>query len=155
MRLFKILLVSLLSASSFSAWALEEIHLDCKRYEKNYTEEYEMKIVPALAHRKAKVYLDERDLDRSDEYGRQIVKSVTFAHPKIVIWVEASFAPEIVTGISYSAGTVSTQISIDTITGKLKKTEKIQGGILGATMGDGTRFSEEDCLLSQAANKAK
>ena len=55
MRLFKILLVSLLSASSFSAWALEEIHLHCKRYEKSYMEEYEMKIVPALANRKAKV----------------------------------------------------------------------------------------------------
>ena len=155
MRLFKILLVSLLSAASFSALALEEIHLHCKRYEKNYTEEYEMKIVPALANRKAKVYLDERDLDRSDEYGHQLVKSVTLARPKIVIWVEASFAPEVVTGVSYPAGTVSTQISIDTNTGKLKKTEKIQGGILGATMGDGTRFSEEDCLLSPSPNKAK
>ena len=155
MPLSKIFLVSALTCVSLSAWASEEVHLHCKRVENGYTEEYEMKIVPASANRKAKVYLDERDLDRSDEYGNQLVKSVTLVRPKIAIWVEASFEPENVTGVSYPAGTVSTQITIDTMTGKLKKTEKIQGGILGATMGNGTRFSEEDCLLSQTPNKAR
>jgi hypothetical protein len=155
MRLFKIFFLSSCAVISASACAAEELSLDCKRVENGYTEEYEMRIIPSSPSSKAKVYLDDRDLDRSDEYGKQVVKNVMLARPNIMIWVEASFEPENVMGVSYPAGTVGTHIIIDTSTGKLKKTEKIQGGILGATMGDGTRLSEEECQLKQASNKLK
>jgi hypothetical protein len=55
----------------------------------------------------------------------------------------------------YPAGTVSTQITLDPVTGKLKKVEKIQGGILGETMGNGTYVSEESCLLSKMPYKTQ
>ncbi|QWD63135.1 hypothetical protein ICV39_08875 [Polynucleobacter sp. MWH-UH25E] len=121
----------------------------CSRKEKDYTEEYDMKITLASGNQKAKVYLDDRDLDQSDEFGKQVVKSVTMARPNIVILIEASFEPEKIMDVAYSAGTVATQITLDPITGKLKKVEKIQGGILGATIGNGTHVSEESCALTK------
>jgi hypothetical protein len=39
-----------------------------------------------------------------------------------------------------------TNITLDPVTGKLKKVEKIQGGILGATLGNGTQVTEETCF---------
>ena len=108
-----------------------------------------MKITLASGSQKAKVYLDNRDLDQSDEFGIQVVKSVTMARPNIVILVEASFPPEKVMDVAYPAGTVSTQMTLDPITGKLKKVEKIQGGILGATIGNGTQVTEESCALTK------
>ena len=85
----------------------------------------------------------------------QEVKSVTLARPNIFVIIEASFAPEDIMGVTYPAGTVSTHITLDPVTGKLKKTEKIQGGILGETMGNGTFVSEEICFPSKMPYKAK
>ena len=114
-----------------------------------------MKVTLAAGNQKAKVYLDGRDLDQSDAYGKQEVKSVVLARPNIFISIEASFEPENVMGTSYPAGTVSTQITLDPVTGKLKKVEKIQGGILGETMGNGTYVSEEICLPSKMPYRIK
>jgi hypothetical protein len=149
MNLFKILTCLSLCSICASAWSIDVMEFRCTRAEKNYTEEYDMKITLASGSQKAKVYLDDRDLDQSDVFGKQAVKSVTMARPNIVILIEASFEPEMVMDIAYPAGTVSTQISLDPITGKLKKVEKIQGGILGATIGNGTQVSEESCALTK------
>ena len=138
-----------------AAWGVDVIEFNCKRAEKDFIEEYEMKITLASGTQKAKLFLDGRDLDRSDAYGKQVVKSVTLARPNILILIEANFEPENLMGVSYSAGTVSTNITLDPVTGKLKKVEKIQGGILGETMGNGTFISEETCLLSKMPYKAK
>ena len=127
----------------------------CKRTEKGYTEEYEMKIMLASGTQKAKVFLDGRDLDQSDAFGNQVVKSVTLARPNILIAIEAKFQPEEVMGVSYPAGNVVTNITLDPVTGKFKKVEKIQGGILGATIGNGTHTTEETCLLSKAPYRSK
>jgi len=124
----------------------QSIFFDCKRVEKDYVEEYDMKIVLASKTQKAKVFLDDRDLDRSDVFGVQEVKSVTLARPNIFILIEAKFEPEELMGVTYPAGTVSTNITLDPVTGKLKKVEKIQGGILGATLGNGTQVTEETCF---------
>jgi hypothetical protein len=124
----------------------QSIFFDCKRSEKDYVEEYAMQLTLASKTQKAKMYLDERDLDQSDAYGTQVVKSVTLARPNIFIVVEASFAPEEIMGVAYPAGSVSTHITLDPVTGKLKKVEKIQGGILGASLGNGTHVSEETCF---------
>jgi hypothetical protein len=131
----------------------QSIFFDCKRSEKDYVEEYGMKLVLASKTQKAKVFLDERDLDQSDAYGVQTVKSVTLARPNIFIVIEASFEPENLMGVSYPAGTVSTHITLDPVTGKLKKVEKIQGGILGASLGNGTYVTEESCLPSRVPFK--
>ena len=131
------------------------MEFNCKRTEKGYTEEYEMKLMLASGTQKAKVFLDGRDLDQSDAFGSQIVKSVTLARPNILIAIEAKFQPEEIMGVSYPAGNVITNITLDPVTGKFKKVEKIQGGILGATIGNGTHTSEETCLPSKMPYKAK
>lgn len=155
MNTLKLILCTLLLSTSAVAWAVDVMEFNCKRSEKGYTEEYEMKITLASGSQKAKVYLDDRDLDQSDVYGKQVVKSVTLARPNIVILIDASFEPENVMGVSYPAGTVSTQIMLDPVSGKLKKVEKIQGGILGEAIGNGTHLSEEVCLPSKMPYRTK
>ncbi|MBU3617577.1 hypothetical protein ICN20_10130 [Polynucleobacter sp. JS-Polo-80-F4] len=114
-----------------------------------------MKLTLASGTQKAKVFLDGRDLDQSDALGSQTVKNITLARPNILILIEAKFEPEEIMGVSYPAGSVITNITLDPVTGKFKKVEKIQGGILGATIGNGTQTSEESCLLSKAPYKTK
>ena len=60
--------------------------------------------------------------------------------------METRFEPELVDGITYPAGKVSTQITLNRTNGVLKKTDTIQGGILGANLGNGTHLSEELCM---------
>jgi hypothetical protein len=155
MKSSKLLISIFLSLGSLTAWGVDVLEFNCKRSEKGYTENYEMKLILASGSQKAKVYLDGRDLDQSDAFGSQTVKSVTLARPNILIAIEAKFEPEEVMGVSYPAGNVITNITLDPVTGKFKKVEKIQGGILGATIGNGTHTSEESCLLAKAPYKAK
>jgi hypothetical protein len=155
MNIAKLLLCTCLTFVSLAAWGVDVLEFNCKRSEKNYTEEYEMKMTLASGTQKAKLYLDGRDLDQSDMYGTQVVKSITLARPNILILIEASFQPEELMGVSYPAGTVLTNITLDPVTGKLKKVEKIQGGILGATIGNGTFTSEEACSLAKTPYKTK
>ena len=49
-------------------------------------------------------------------------------------------------GVAYSAGSVMSAVMIDRDTGKLRKVDTIQGGILGKNLGDGTRSYEEQCV---------
>ena len=119
---------------------------ECRRVEKDFIEDYEMKLVPANKTSKAKIYLDGRDLDRSDSNGMQVVKSIRITPPTIAILIDARFEPELLSGISYPAGTVTTSLTLNQSTGKLKKVETIEGGILGGNLGNGTRTSEETCL---------
>ncbi|WP_251368299.1 hypothetical protein [Polynucleobacter sp. AP-Kolm-20A-A1] len=155
MNFIRRLICSCLVLSSASAWAVDVLEFNCKRSEKGYTEDYEMKISLASGTQKAKVFLDDRDLDQADGFGIQTVKSVTLARPNILILIEAKFEPEEIMGVSYPAGTVVTNITLDPVTGKFKKVEKIQGGILGATIGNGTHTSEETCFPSKMPYRAK
>jgi hypothetical protein len=155
MNLSKLLLCSGLAFSCASAWSIDVLEFNCKRSEKGYTEEYEMKMTLASGAQKAKVFLDGRDLDHSDAFGVQVVKSITIARPNILIAIEAKFEPEEIMGVSYPAGNVLTNITLDPVTGKYAKVEKIQGGILGATIGNGTHTSEETCLPSKMPYKSK
>jgi hypothetical protein len=155
MNLSRISFIFYLALCSFSAFAVDTMEFNCKRTEKGYTEEYQMKITLASGAQKAKVFLDDRDLDQSDAFGSQVVKSVTLARPNILILIEAKFQPEEVMGVAYPAGSVVTNISLDPVTGKFKKVEKIQGGILGATIGNGTHTSEETCFPSKMPYRTK
>ena len=106
MNLSKILLCFCLAIASLSSWAVDVLEFNCKRTEKGYTEEYEMKMTLASGTQKAKIFLDDRDLDQSDMYGTQVVKSITLARPNILILIEANFQPEEIMGVSYPAGNV-------------------------------------------------
>jgi hypothetical protein len=132
----------------------EDLVFECKRVDNNFVEEYEMRLVSPSKGSKAKIFLDGRDLDLADANGVQTVKNIIVSYPKIVMMIEAKFEPETIGGISYPAGTVSTQISLDQISGQLKKVETIQGGILGANLGNGTHVSEETCWPSKAPRSA-
>jgi len=155
MNLNKTLICACLIFSSITAWGVDVLEFQCKRTEKDYVEEYDMKLTLASGTQKAKVFLDGRDLDQSDDLGKQEVKSIVMARPNILITIEASFEPEEIMNVAYPAGKVSTLITLDPISGKLKKVEKIQGGILGASLGNGTYVSEEVCLLSKMPYKTK
>ncbi|WP_231970035.1 hypothetical protein [Polynucleobacter necessarius] len=144
-----------MSVRLIAAWGVDVLEFNCKRAAKNYTEDYEMKIIPASGSQKAKVFLDGRDLDQSDAFGSQRVKSVVLARPNILISIEAKFEPQEVMGVSYPAGNVLTNITLDPVTGKFKKVEKIHGGIFGETIGNGTHTSEESCLPSKMPYKSK
>ena len=155
MNIFKFALFFYSIFSASIVWGVDVLEFNCKRSEKGYTEEYQMRITLASGTQKAKVFLDDRDLDQSDAFGVQEVKSVTLARPNILILIEARFQPEEVMGVAYPAGTVITNITLDPVTGKYKKVEKIQGGILGATIGNGTHTSEETCFPSKMPYKTK
>jgi len=134
-------------ALSPSAFARAQLVFDCVRTEKDYVERYELKVLAATKDIKAKVMLDDRDLDRVSEGGRQSVKGVVISGTSVLIAIEAHFDPEVLYGVAYPAGKVSTQITINRGNGKLIKVEAIDGGILGAHLGSGTRITEEACQV--------
>ena len=129
--------------------AAEPLVFTCDRSEKNYTETYELKVIPASKNQKAKIFVDGRDLDQSDELGRQTVRNALITESTVLISMEANFPPESFDGIEYGPGLVSTAITINRSTGQLRKAETIQGGILSATLGEGTKTYQEQCTATK------
>jgi hypothetical protein len=125
--------------------AAESLFFICERVEKNYTETYQLKLTPATKNQKATVFVDDRDLDRASELGRQTVKNVLITESAVLVSIEAYFPPERFDGIQYGAGWVNTAITIHRQTGQLVKAETIRGGILAVTLGEGTRDYQERC----------
>ena len=131
------------------AWGLGILEFNCTRSENNYTETYDLKVSPASKNQKAKVFVDDRDLDRSDELGRQAIKNVLITESTVLISMEANFPPESFDGVQYGAGSVMTAITINRDTGQLRKAETIKGGILSATLGEGTKIHQEHCATTK------
>lgn len=145
------ILLSSLVLCTFPSDAAESLQFDCRHAEKDYVENYVLQVVPVSKKQpNGKMYLDGRDVDQSDEGGHQEVKSIVIAGPTITMFIEARFDPETIEGVSYPAGTVLTQITLNQVTGQLKKVETIHGGILGANLGEGTKTAEEQCSPSQS-----
>ena len=142
MKYLHILFLFLYAAPSLAA---EPLVFTCERAEKNYTETYELKVIPASKNQKAKVYVDDRDLDQADELGRQTIKNVLITGSTVLISMETHFPPESFDGIQYGAGSVMTAITINRANGQLRKAETIKGGILSATLGEGTKTYQEQC----------
>jgi hypothetical protein len=134
---------------SATAWGVDALEFNCTRSENNYIETYDLKVSPASKNQKAKVFVDDRDLDRSNELGRQVIKSVLITASTVLISMEAHFPPESFDGIQYGPGLVSTAITINRSTGQLRKAETIQGGILSATLGEGTKTYQEQCAAAK------
>jgi hypothetical protein len=139
---FHILFLFLCAAPALAA---EPLIFHCERTEKNYTEVYELKMNSASKTQKAKVFIDGRDLDRSDDLGRQSIKNVLITEATVLISMEAYFAPERFDGVQYGVGSVVTVTTINRSSGQLRKSETIQGGILSATVGEGTKSYQEQC----------
>ena len=131
------------------AWGLDILEFNCTRSENNYTETYDLKVSSASKNQKAKVFVDDRDLDRSDELGRQAIKNVLITESTVLISMEAHFPPESFDDIQYGPGLVSTAITINRYTGQLRKAETIKGGILSATLGEGTKTYQEQCVATK------
>jgi len=125
----------------------ETLILTCTRVERDFSETYELKLVTAgPGTSKGKVYLDGRDLDRSGLDSQQSVKNVMLSKQKASYLLSTQFEAEVLEGVAYSAGSVMSVVMIDRETGKLRKVDTIQGGILGKNLGDGTRSYEEQCV---------
>ena len=145
MKYLYFLLLFLFAAPSLAA---ESLIFVCERSEKNYTETYEFTVVPASKNQKAKVFVDGRDLDQSNELGRQAVKGVLITESTVLVSIDAHFPPESFDGVQYGAGSVITVIAINRPTGQLRKVETIKGGILSATLGEGTKNYQEQCVAA-------
>jgi hypothetical protein len=146
LKYLHILFLLLYAAPSLAA---DPLVFTCERSEKNFTETYELKVIPPSKNQKAKVFVDGRDLDQSDDLGRQTVKTALIAESTVLISMEANFPPESFDGIEYGPGLVSTAITINRSTGQLRKAETIQGGILSATLGEGTKTYQEQCTATK------
>ena len=143
-RLLLMVLLQLFFASEILA---NTLILMCTRTERDFSETYELKLQSiSQATPNRKVYLDGRDLDMIGSDSRQFVKNVTITKQKASYLLSTQFDAEVLAGIAYSAGTVSSIVMIDRETGKLRKFDTIQGGILGANLGDGTKSYEEQCI---------
>ena len=143
-RLLLMVLLQLFLASEILA---NTLILMCTRTERDFSETYELKMQSASSvNPSPKVYLDGRDLDVIGSEGRQFVKNVTITKQKASYLLSTQFDAEVLEGISYSAGSVTSIVMIDRETGKLRKLDTIQGGILGANLGDGTKSYEEQCV---------
>lgn len=130
----------------------ETLILNCTRFERDFSETYELKMVtagPGVA--KGKVFLDGRDLDRAGADGQQSVKNLLISKQKASYLLDTKFEPEVLEGVAYSAGSVMSIVIIDRETGKLRKVDTIQGGILGKNLGDGTRSYEEQCVAQPSS----
>lgn len=140
-----LLLISLLYAAPVFA---ESITLSCTRVERDFTETYELQVKSAtgnLPTQKGKVFLDGRDLDRAGADGQQTIKNVLIAKDRISYLSDTRFAAEVLDGISYPPGSVTSIVIIDRVSGKLRKVDTVAGGILAANLGEGTKSYEEQC----------
>jgi hypothetical protein len=139
-------LVLLLQCFIATELLAETLILTCTRVERDFSETYELKLVTSgLGASKGKVFLDGRDLDRAGADSQQFVKNVMISKLKASYLLSTQFEAEVLEGVAYSAGSVISVVMIDRETGKLRKIDTIQGGILGKNLGDGTRSYEEQC----------
>ena len=139
-------LLLLLQCFIASELLAETLTLTCTRVERDFSETYELKLVTAgPGAAKGKVFLDGRDLDRAGADGQQSVKNVFISKQKASYLLSTQFEAEVLAGVVYSAGSVMSVVIVDRETGKLRKVDTIQGGILGKNLGDGARSYEEQC----------
>ena len=127
----------------------QSVAFSCTRVERNFSETYELIIKAAsgsLPTQKGKVYVDGRDLDRVGADGNQIVKNVLIAKERVSYLSDTRFDAEVLDGVSYPHGSVTSIVTIDRATGKLRKVDTVVGGILASSLGEGTKSYDEQCI---------
>ena len=126
----------------------QSVAFSCTRVERDFTETYELQVKAAsgnLPNQKGKVYLDGRDLDRVGDDGNQTIKNVLITKERVSYLSDTRFAAEVLDGISYPPGSVTSIVTIDRATGKLRKVDTVSGGILATSLGEGTKSYDEQC----------
>lgn len=126
----------------------QSVAFSCTRVERDFTETYELQVKAAsgnLPNQKGKVYLDGRDLDRVGDDGNQTIKNVLITKERVSYLSDTRFAAEVLDGISYPSGSVTSLVIIDRASGKLRKVDTVAGGILASSLGEGTKSYEEQC----------
>ena len=127
----------------------ETLTFSCTRTERDFIETYDLQVRASpsnLTTQKSKVFLDGRDLDRVGADGNQTIKNVLITKDKVSYLSDTRFEAEVLDGISYAPGSVTTMVMIDRHSGKLRKVETVSGGILANSLGEGTRSYEEQCV---------
>lgn len=127
----------------------QSVAFSCTRVERNFSETYELIIKAAsgsLPTQKGKVYVDGRDLDRVGADGNQIIKNVLITKERVSYLSDTRFDAEVLDGVSYPPGSVTSIVTIDRATGKLRKVDTVVGGILASSLGEGTKSYDEQCI---------
>ena len=143
--LSSLLLMQLLFA--FPVFA-QSLTFQCTRVERDFTETYELQIKSAtgsLPTQKGKVYLDGRDLDRVGADGNQTIKNVLITKERISYLSDTRFEAEVLEGVSFPPGSVTSIVTIDRASGRLRRVDTVVGGILASSLGEGTKSYEEQC----------
>jgi hypothetical protein len=144
--LSSLLLMQLLFAAPVFAQSLV---FQCTRVEGDLTETYELQIKSAtgsLPSQKGKVYLDGRDLDRVGADGHQTIKNIFISKEQVSYLSDTRFEAEVLEGVSYLPGSVTSIVIVDRVSGRLRRVDTIVGGILAASLGEGTKSYEEQCV---------
>jgi hypothetical protein len=126
----------------------QSLTFQCTRVERDFTETYELQIKSAtgsLPTQKGKVYLDGRDLDRVGGDGHQTIKNVLITKEQVSYLSDTRFEAEVLEDISYPPGSVTSIVSIDRASGRLRRVDTVVGGILASSLGEGTKSYEEQC----------
>lgn len=126
----------------------QSVVFSCTRVERNYSETYELLIKPASGSsltQKGKVYVDGRDLDRVGADGNQTIKNVLITKERVSFLSDTRFEAEVLDGVSYPPGSVTSIVTIDRASGKLRKVDTVVGGILATSLGEGTKSYDEQC----------
>jgi hypothetical protein len=126
----------------------QSVAFSCTRVERDFSETYELLIKPAsgsLLTQKGKVYVDGRDLDRVGADGNQTIKNVLITKERVSYLSDTRFEAEVLDGVSYSPGSVTSIVNIDRASGKLRKVDTVAGGILSTSLGEGTKSYDEQC----------
>lgn len=129
---------------------------NCTRVERDFSETYELQVQSATGSQpaqKGKVYLDGRDLDRVGTDGNQTIKNVLITKDRVSYLSDTHFEAEILEGVSYPPGFVTSIVIIDRASGKLRKVDTIVGGILASSLGEGTHSHEEQCAPLNTAKQ--
>lgn len=126
----------------------QSVVFSCTRVERNYSETYELLIKPASGSsltQKGKVYVDGRDLDRVGADGNQTIKNVLITKERVSFLSDTRFEAEVLDGVTYPPGSVTSIVTIDRASGKLRKVDTVVGGILATSLGEGTKSYDEQC----------
>ena len=145
-----LLLQGVYSAPAFA----QSVAFSCTRVERNFSETYELIIKAAsgsLPAQKGKVYVDGRDLDRVGADGNQTIKNVLITKERVSYLSDTRFEAEVLDGVSYSPGLVTSIVTIDRASGKLRKVDTVVGGILASSLGEGTKSYDEQCTSLKEA----
>ncbi len=89
--------------------------------------------------------MDDKDLDSRTQSSIQEVTNVQVTPSTISYEVHYKTAPEFANGKQYSAGSVDIFRNISRVSGLSIQTTNTYGGMIGEAVGEGGKYSEDQC----------